>query len=102
MNKLIVLLGLCAALFGPIAAQAALVAAATIPDGTYTVTVTKIVDNKHIEVSLDKDAGSLAGNQTTLAAGRDSIDFSKVKENDQLKLSIAKGNVLVFLDLTTH
>jgi hypothetical protein len=96
LNKHIVILGLCAALIGPIAAQAALVAAATIPDGTYTVTVTKIVDNKHIEVTLDN------GNTTQLAAGRDTVDFSKVKENDQLKMSIGKGSVLVFLDLTTH
>jgi hypothetical protein len=40
------------------------------------------------------------GAETTLAAGRPTVDFSKVKPNDQLKLSLIKGNVMVFADLS--
>jgi len=84
-----------------LAAPAAAIAANTIdpsliPDGTYTVKVDKVVDSKHITVTMDNGA------ETTLAAGRDSVDFGKVKEGDQLKLSTSKGTVLVYLDLTNH
>ncbi|HVN68281.1 MAG TPA: hypothetical protein VMU38_01320 [Candidatus Binatia bacterium] len=95
MNRIslvLVLLGFVA----PIAAAAAVVDATTIPDGTYTVKVVKVVDPKHIEVSMD------TGADTTLTSGRASVDFSKVQSNDQLKLSIIKGTVVVFLDLTSH
>ena len=67
-----------------------------IPDGTYTVKVEKIVDSKHILVALEN------GNEATLGAGRDTVDFSKVQVNDQLKLSLIQGAVVVFADLTTH
>lgn len=72
------------------------ITASQIPDGTYTVKVEKIVDSKHILVALDN------GNETTLGAGRDTVDFSKVQVNDQLKLSLIQGAVVVFADLTTH
>jgi hypothetical protein len=72
------------------------ITASQIPDGTYTVKVEKIVDSKHILVALDN------GNETTLGAGRDTVDFSKVQINDQLKLSLIQGAVVVFADLTTH
>jgi hypothetical protein len=96
LNKQIALLGLCAALLAAPAAAASTVDATSLASGTYTVTVVKIIDNKHIYVTLPD------GTQTMLTAGRDSVDFTKVKENDQLKLSIDKGDVLVYLDLTTH
>ena len=76
-------------------AQAA-VDASLIPDSTYTVTVLNVPDSKHVKVKMDN------GVTTTLAAGRPTVDFGKVKKNDQLKLSIAKGQVLVYLDLTSH
>ena len=65
-----------------------------IPDGTYTVTVTKVVDAQHIVVVMP---GNM---KTELEAARASISFAKVKEGDSLKVSTGKGKVLVFLDMT--
>jgi hypothetical protein len=42
------------------------------------------------------------GAETTLGAGRDTVDFSKVKPSDSIKLSLIKGSVMVYADLTTH
>jgi hypothetical protein len=70
--------------------------ATLIPDGTYTVHVEKVIDNKHLEVTMDNGA------DTTLSAGRDTVDFGKVKSADQVKLSLIKGAVMVYLDLTSH
>jgi len=95
VNRNSLLLALLA-LAAPIAAAASTVDPATIPDGTYTVKVVKVVDPKHIEVSMD------TGADATLTSGRASVDFSKVQSNDQLKLSLIKGTVVVFLDLTSH
>ncbi|HXW76051.1 MAG TPA: hypothetical protein VEJ20_01430 [Candidatus Eremiobacteraceae bacterium] len=95
MNRNSLLLALLA-LAAPTAAAASTVDPATIPDGTYTVKVVKVVDPKHIEVSMD------TGADATLTSGRASVDFSKVQSNDQLKLSLIKGTVVVFLDLTSH
>ena len=80
----------------PIAARAATVASTSIPDGTYTVKVVKVVDAKHVDVVLDN------GQEATLAAGRATVDFSKVQPNDQLKLSLIRGTVMVFFDFTSH
>ncbi len=80
----------------PLGVQAATVDATTIPDGTYTVKVEKLIDAKHIQVLLDN------GSETTLSAGRSTVDFSKVQPNDQLKLSLIKGTVMVYADLTSH
>ena len=81
----------------PIAATAgAMVAASAIPDGTYTVKVQRVVDAKHVVVSMDD------GNTATLGAGRDTVDFSKVQQSDQLKISLIGGEVMVFADLTPH
>lgn len=73
-----------------------MVASSTIPDGTYTVKVQRVVDAKHLLVAMDD------GNTTTLGAGRDTVDFSKVQPSDQLKVSIIGGAVMVFADLTPH
>jgi hypothetical protein len=90
-------LALAATLLAPAAAIAAnTVDASLIPDGTYTVKVERVVDSKHVLVVMDN------GTETTLPAGRPTVDFSKVQPNDQLKLSLIKGGVMVFADLTTH
>lgn len=96
MSKIYRLLPLIFAALAPTAALAASIDASLIPDGTYTVKVEKIVDAAHIAVAMDN------GSETTLAAGRPSVDFTKVKPNDQIKCSIVKGAVLVYLDLTSH
>lgn len=95
MNSKTSIFTFCLATALPIAATAAVVDPSTIASGTYTVKVVKVVDAKHIEVVMDNGA------DTTLAAGKASVDFSKVQANDQLKLSIVNGTVAVFLDLTT-
>ena len=83
-------------LLGPLAAGAASVSPTAIADGTYTVKVEKIVDSKHVQVVMDN------GSETTLVAGRSTVDFSKVQPADQIKVSIIQGTVMVYLDLTSH
>jgi len=96
VNRTCLLIALCLASFTPIAAQSATVDPSTLPDGTYTVKVVKVVDAKHLQVTMDN------GSDTTLPSGRATVDFTKVQPNDQLKLSLIKGTVVVFLDLTSH
>ena len=97
MYKSLGLAVLLVALAAPGAALAAnTIDASLIPDGTYTVKVDKVSDSKHIQVTMDNGAA------TVLAAGRDSVDFGKVKAGDSVKLSLIKGNVMVYLDLTNH
>ena len=96
MQKNIAILSLVAACLLPTAALAATIDASLIPDGTYTVKVEKIVDSKHITVAMDNGA------ETTLGAGRPTVDFSKIKPNDQIKCSIIKGAVVVYLDMNAH
>lgn len=96
MHKTVALLALFMAA-APVAAQAGTTIDSTlIPDGTYTVKVEKVIDNKHIQVTMDNGA------ETTLAGGRDSVDFTKVKAGDNVKLSLIKGAVMVYLDLSAH
>jgi translation initiation factor IF-1 len=90
------LVAFCAATLVPTAARAVTVASTAIPNGTYTVKVVKVVDAKHVDVMLDN------GEEATLPAGRAYVDFSKVQPNDQIKLSLINGNVMVYLDLTSH
>jgi hypothetical protein len=95
--KKISLLALTAALsLVPSIAMATSIDSSLIPDGTYTVKVDAIVDSKHIKVTMDNGA------DTTLSAGRDSVDFGKIKAGDSVKLSLIKGQVMVYLDLTNH
>lgn len=97
MHKKLSLVPLIAAVALPAIALAAnTIDASLIPDGTYTVKVEKLVDTKHIQVTMDNGA------ETTLTAGRDSIDFGKVKPGDSVKLSIIKGAVMVYMDLSSH
>lgn len=80
----------------PIAATAAVVAPSAIPDGTYTGKVVRVIDAKHVDLMLDN------GDESTLPSGRSYVDFSKLQANDQVKVSIISGSVMVFLDLTSH
>jgi hypothetical protein len=95
VNRFCLLLAFFASV-APLAAGAAIVAATAIPNGTYTVKVVKVVDSKHVDVLLDN------GQESTLAAGRPYVDFSKIQANDQIKLSLIDGNIMVYLDLTSH
>ncbi|MBV8582890.1 MAG: hypothetical protein JO241_02760, partial [Candidatus Eremiobacteraeota bacterium] len=70
------------ALLAPVAAMATTIDSSLIPDGTYTVKVERVIDAKHMLVTMDNGA------ETTLSAGRDTVDFSKCKQNDSVKLSL--------------
>jgi len=70
-----------AALAIPAVAQAALIDASLIPDGTYTVKVEKVIDSKHIQAAMDN---------------------GPVKAGDSVKLSLIKGQVMVYLDQSSH
>lgn len=95
MRKTLGLLAMTTVLAMPAVAQAGpTIDASLIPDGTYTVKVEKVVDPKHILVLMDNGA------QTTLTAGRPTVDFSKIGANDKIKLSISKGEVLVYLKVS--
>ncbi len=97
MYKKFSLIALVVALALPAIALAAnVIDSSLIPDGTYTVKVSQIIDGKHIKVTMDNGA------ETTLAAGRVSVDFGKIKTGDSVKLSLIKGQVMVYLDLTNH
>lgn len=91
LSVIVVTLGL----LGPMCVRAATVDPTAIPDGTYTVKVEKTLDSKHIQVLMDN------GSEATLTAGRSTVDFSKIQPSDQIKVSIIKGTVMVYLDLTT-
>jgi len=83
------------ALLAVAAAPAAALAGSTvdpslIPDGTYTATVEKMIDNKHLLVKMNN------GMETTLTTDRPNVDFGKVKTNDNIKLSLIKGQVAVY------
>ncbi len=73
----------------PPPASAAVVDASLIPDGNYTVKVEKVQDAQHALVMMQN------GVETMLVA-TGGADFSKVKANDTLKISIVKGKVPVF------
>ena len=82
--------GLLATLtLAPSFASAATIDASLIPDGTYTVKVEKIDDSTHATVLMDNGA------ETTLTA-TGSADFSKIKANQTIKVSVIKGKVPVY------
>lgn len=95
MKNIAFSLALLAGSAAPICASAAMVDPSTFPDGTYTATVEKVVDAKHVQVVIE-------GKETTLPAGRAAVDFSKVQANDQIKFSLIGGQVVVYADLTNH
>ena len=85
---------LVSALFAAVVAAPAFAGATTIdptlvPDGTYVVKVEKVEDGQHATVLMDN------GVETTLVA-QGSADFSKVKANQTIKISLIKGRVPVY------
>jgi len=94
VRKTLSLLALIAAIAAPATASAATVDATLIPDGTYNATVEKVADAKHMTVKMEN------GVETTLTTNRPNVDFSKAKPNDQIKLSLIKGMVAVYM--VTH
>lgn len=96
MRKTLSLLALIAAIAAPPATALAAntVDPSLIPDGTYNATVEKVVDQKHITIKMDN------GVETTVTTNRSNVDFSKVKPNDQIKMSLIKGMVAVYM--VTH
>jgi hypothetical protein len=73
----------------PSFANAATIDASLVPDGTYVVKVEKVEDAQHALVMMDN------GVETTLTA-TGSADFSKLKPNASVKVSVIKGKVPVF------
>lgn len=96
MYKKLSLAAVVATLAIPAVAQAALIDASLIPDGTYTVKVEKVIDSKHIQAAMDNGA------EAVLSAGRPTVDFGPVKAGDSVKLSLIKGQVMVYLDQSSH
>jgi hypothetical protein len=96
VHKTLSILAMLAGIALPAIALAANIDASLIPDGTYTVKVDKVIDAKHIQVTMDNGA------VTTLTGGRPTVDFTKVNAGDQVKLSLIRGQVMVYLDLTSH
>ena len=91
MRNRLPLLALLAVAAAPAAALAgSTVDPSLIPDGTYTATVEKMIDNKHLLVKMNN------GMETTLTTDRPNVDFGKVKTNDNIKLSLIKGQVAVY------
>lgn len=80
---------LAAAMLVPVVASAAQVDASLVPDGTYVVKVEKVEDAQHALVLMEN------GVETTLIAAG-SVDFSKVKSSQTIKVSLIKGKVPVF------
>ena len=74
----------------PSFAVAATVDASLVPDGTYVVKVEKVDDAQHVTVMMDN------GVETTLGA-TSGVEFSKLKENVKIKISVIKGKVPVFV-----
>lgn len=89
-RKPVALIALALALAAPLAASAD-VDASLIPDGTYTVKVDRVVDANHMVVVMQNSV------KTTVTANRPSMDFSKLKPNAEVKMSLGKGKVLVFV-----
>ncbi len=90
MRKAIAIVTLISAALAPAAVLANTVEATLIPDGTYVVKIEKVPDSQHILVKMDN------GIETTLSA-KGSVNFSKVKPNDSVKLSVTGGKVPVYL-----
>lgn len=92
MRKPVALLALLAILAAPVASLAGQsVDSSLIPDGTYTVRIDKIVDAQHMVIVMQNAV------KTEVVANRSSMDFTKLKSNADVKLSLGKGKVLVFV-----
>ena len=89
MRKVLVGALFAAAVAAPVLASAATVDPTLVPDGTYVVKVEKVQDAQHATVLMDN------GVETTLVA-QGSADFSKIKANQTIKVSLIKGKVPVY------
>lgn len=89
MRKMFLLAAFVAAAATPIACLATMVDASLIPDGTYGVTVEKVVDASHVTVAM------VGGIEATLSAAP-TVHFDQVKSNDHIRVSVLKGKVLSF------
>ena len=89
MHKVFVSVLFAAVAAAPVFAAAATIDPSLVPDGTYVVKVEKIVDPQHATVLMDN------GVETTLIA-QGSVDFSKVRPNSTIKVSLIKGKVPVY------
>ena len=89
MPKVLISALFAAAIAAPAFASAATVDPTLVPDGTYVVKVEKVQDAQHATVLMDN------GVETTLVA-QGSADFSRVKANQTIKISLIKGKVPVY------
>ena len=80
---------LALAIAAPIGVSAATVDPSYIPDGHYVVKVERVDDAHHCLVLMQN------GLETVLV-GRDTVDFSKLKPNDTIRIALIKGIVPVF------
>jgi len=87
-NKLFVA-ALAVAVSLPVTCLATMVDATLIPDGTYGVTVEKVLDAAHVTV------GMVGGLEATLTAGAN-VHFDQVKPASHIKITVLKGKVLAF------
>lgn len=89
MKKSVAVLSFLIAAGAPALAPAATVDPSMIPDGTYVVKVERVADPQHATVMMQN------GMETTLV-GKPNVDFSRVKPNDTIKISLIKGTVPVY------
>ncbi|MDE2482641.1 MAG: hypothetical protein KGN02_10670 [bacterium] len=89
MGKVLAGVLLSAAIVAPVIASASAMDASLVPDGTYVVKVEKVQDPQHALVMMNN------GVETTLVAAG-GVDFSKVKANETIKISLIKGKVPVY------
>jgi len=87
-NKLFVA-ALVLAVSLPATCLATMVDASLIPDGTYGVTVEKVLDSAHVTVAM------VGGLEATLTAGS-GVHFDQVKPTAHIKITVLKGKVLAF------
>ena len=90
MRKVLVGAMLATVALIPSFALATTVDSSLVPDGTYVVKIEKVQDAQHALVLMDN------GVETTLVA-MGSVDFSKVKANQTIKISLRKGAVSVYM-----
>ena len=92
MSRPAAVLALIVALAAPLGARAdQLMDPTLIPDGTYTVKVDRVVDPNHMVIVMQNSV------KTEVEANRPTMDFSKLKPQSDVKLSLGKGKVLVFV-----
>jgi len=89
MRMLFFVAALAVAVSFPVTCLATMVDASLLPDGTYGVTVEKVIDSGHLTV------GMVGGLEATLTAGP-SVHFDQIKPATHIKITVKKGQVLAF------